>query len=99
MSVIEKDVQIEMFEVSYPKVAIGLAGAYVTLEVINHVVVGTWLAPYLATLGVSTGIVTGIGYALVAGAVLGVSYLIYKAVKHLTTTRTIKAVFPVPTTA
>ncbi len=63
---------------NYPKLAGTVVGAYVVLEVINHFVLGTYIMPYLATLGLGATALGAIFYGTLGIAALGLSWLAYK---------------------
>lgn len=64
---------------NYPKLATTVLGSYVVLEVINHVVLGGYIMPYLVTsLGIGATTAGVIMYGALAASALGLSYLVYK---------------------
>lgn len=64
---------------NYPKLATAVLGSYVVLEVINHVVLGGYIMPYLVTsLGLGATTAGIIMYGALAASALGISYLVYK---------------------
>ena len=54
------------------------AVAYVSLEVINHLVLQSWFMPWIATFGWSATVVSGIYYGALALSIGLVAWGIYK---------------------
>ena len=57
------------------------AVAYVALEAIHHVVIGTWLTPYLISIGASATTASTVGIVLISLCVLGVGWGLWKLFK------------------
>lgn len=63
---------------NYPKLAGTVVGSYVVLEVLNHAVLGAYVIPYFASLGMGATALGAILYGTLAVAALGLTWLAYK---------------------
>lgn len=64
---------------NYPKLAMTVVTSYVALEVLNHVVLGSYVLPYLVgALGLGATATTAILWGTLAVSALGISWLAYK---------------------
>lgn len=64
---------------NYPKLVGTVLASYVALEVINHVVLGTYVMPWVVTtLGLGATAAGAIFYGVLGLSALGLSWLAYK---------------------
>ena len=64
---------------NYPKLAMTVVTSYVALEVLNHVVLGTYVLPWVVSIFTLGATATGaILYGTLAVSALGLSWLAYK---------------------